>query len=352
MLYKYNSSGQLQWSLSAGQSLVGAQLKRVLLLPSGDVVGIGLLPGGGYLFTQVSAGGTLRGTASLTLTDVRSLCDVKVDGRGSLVLLGAATTGQYRLGFKLTRASATGQLLSHSSFLEPNSTTAGQPIGLALDTAGNAYVTGTLHDQRPPYISYVTAKYNTLGGQEWSQLMPAASTDSVRHIAVDAQGNVCVTGSRGRAALLLRYTPSGTLVWNATYLPPGKTTADGREIAFDPAGSAYLLLYQAPGSASPLGFADLAVVKLGAAVTGTRPPDRQSALGLWPNPAREWVQVQVPTGGQHLEVRNTLGQLVLRQNLSAGSGPVQLPVAALPAGVYMVCVGTASGLYQQRLVKE
>ena len=66
---------------------------------------------------------------------------------------------------------------------------------LALDNAGNVYVTGS--DQKVIYNSdYLTVKYNSAGVQQWTARYagPANDNDEAYALAVDKSGNVYVTG--------------------------------------------------------------------------------------------------------------------------------------------------------------
>jgi hypothetical protein len=67
---------------------------------------------------------------------------------------------------------------------------------LALDSAGNVYVTGITY-YGLNNGDYATVKYTSFGVQEWVQLYngPGNGNDRAGSIAVDKRGNVYVTGS-------------------------------------------------------------------------------------------------------------------------------------------------------------
>src|ERR1700680_3282656 len=74
---------------------------------------------------------------------------------------------------------------------------------IAVDGAGNVYVTGSSQrepDGCPRYQcdDYATVAYDASGKQRWGARSngPANGADSATAIAVDAAGNVYVTGSR------------------------------------------------------------------------------------------------------------------------------------------------------------
>ncbi|RSK43316.1 T9SS C-terminal target domain-containing protein [Hymenobacter perfusus] len=76
------------------------------------------------------------------------------------------------------------------------------------------------------------------------------------------------------------------------------------------------------------------------------------AVQVYPNPAREQVQVLLPTAElpATLELRNTRGQLVRQLRTDAGSNPAQLRTAGLPGGVYFLRVRQAGYSKTSRLM--
>ena len=73
-------------------------------------------------------------------------------------------------------------------------------------------------------------------------------------------------------------------------------------------------------------------------------------IGLYPNPARDFVQLAFPqsvSGDISLELYNQSGQLVLRNGLhSAGGGNFSISVGQLVPGIYYVKISAKGGLLQ------
>lgn len=90
------------------------------------------------------------------------------------------------------------------------------------------------------------------------------------------------------------------------------------------------------------------------AYSSVQPVGRSGALRVqvYPNPAREQVQVVLPVADAPavLELRNTRGQLVRQLRLNQSPNPAQLPTAGLPGGVYFLRVQQAGTSHTARLV--
>ncbi|WP_197076789.1 cadherin-like domain-containing protein [Hymenobacter terrenus] len=117
---------------------------------------------------------------------------------------------------------------------------------LKVDAAGNVYVTGDSQND------YLTVKYSTTGQQLWAARYssPDSNGDYAQRLDLDAAGNVYVTGISYRAGMAnssefatIKYSPTGQQLWVARYNTPGNTYNEGRIIAVDPAGNAYVSGY-------------------------------------------------------------------------------------------------------------
>jgi uncharacterized delta-60 repeat protein len=95
--------------------------------------------------------------------------------------------------------------------------------GLAVDAQGNVYVTGTSQREvKVPNGSYydyhfTTVKYSPAGQELWVRHYnsPGSKCDSATAMTVDRQGNIYVTGYNDDGYVTIKYDPHGTLLWES-----------------------------------------------------------------------------------------------------------------------------------------
>ena len=115
---------------------------------------------------------------------------------------------------------------------------------VSVDNFGNVYVAGTswglgtLND-------YATIRYDSTGQQQWVALYndPAHPDEQLNAMAVDASGNVYVTGRSGTNSIpyvctTIKYDSTGQQQWIARYNAPNG--ASGQAIAVDSSGNTYV----------------------------------------------------------------------------------------------------------------
>ncbi|TPE43039.1 SBBP repeat-containing protein [Pontibacter mangrovi] len=134
-----------------------------------------------------------------------------------------------------------------------------QATAMEVDAAGNVYVTGFvyvagLNYGANPDIDYATIKYNTDGGLQWVKRYngPLSLRDVANALALDTAGNVYVTGSslsdttvtRRNSAVTIKYDTEGNEVWTAKYGAPDDTpSVYAQDLALDATGNVYVTGY-------------------------------------------------------------------------------------------------------------
>lgn len=138
----------------------------------------------------------------------------------------------------------------------PTSYSRDEANAIELDSSGNVYVTGTSGTDCPwggrlYSVDYLTIKYDNAGNEVWvrSYDSPYQLDDLARAIAVDASGNVYVTGfSYGQSTyanppdyLTLKYDSNGNLLWDIRYNGPESYSVDNASaIKVDNSGNIYV----------------------------------------------------------------------------------------------------------------
>lgn len=117
---------------------------------------------------------------------------------------------------------------------------------VAIDEQNNVYVTGSsMRDGQ----DIVTIKYNGAGIEQWKAIYNNSAVngnDAGSALAIDAQGNVYVTGSsNGPGAtstdfITIKYNNSGIKQWEARYFGPENKIDIATQIALDQQGNAYV----------------------------------------------------------------------------------------------------------------
>ena len=199
----------------------------------------------------------------------------------------------------ISKVNATGTALVYSTFLGGSGSEVGN--GIAVDTAGNAYIAGYTQSSDFPTHAPLQASLNGTINAFAAKLDPTGSTlvystylggnsiDTANAIAIDASGAAYLTGYtlssnfplasplqstlKGTAdAFVTKINPGGTALVYSTYLG-GSDVDQARAIAVDSAGNAYIAGSTAssdyptvgPVQAANAGGGDIFISKLNAA---------------------------------------------------------------------------------------
>ena len=124
---------------------------------------------------------------------------------------------------------------------------------IAVDAFGNVYVTGHSYGDETSY-DYATIKYNSDGVELWVARYnnPDNGNDIVYTMALDDFGNVYVTGESDDNVTRLNYTTikydnDGHRLWTAVYNGPGNFNDSARAITLDALGNVYVTGYSYGG---------------------------------------------------------------------------------------------------------
>ncbi|MGB7063137.1 MAG: SBBP repeat-containing protein [Candidatus Zixiibacteriota bacterium] len=122
-----------------------------------------------------------------------------------------------------------------------------EAYAIAVDTAGNIYVTGTSSSGFGPYRRYTTMKYSANGDAAWvsSYNRPGDYDDSAYDVAVDDLGNVYVTGTSWGSGtfydlVTIKHYASGDTAWVRRFNGTADFNDVARAIAVDRSGFVYV----------------------------------------------------------------------------------------------------------------
>ncbi|MCQ4166691.1 Ig-like domain-containing protein [Tahibacter harae] len=118
------------------------------------------------------------------------------------------------------------------------------PYGVGTDAAGNVYVSGS------NYIQFITLKYDRDGNQLWERRYQVSGGlyQQPRALKVDAAGNIYVAGRSQTGGIgfdhfdygLVKYDSNGNELWSARYNGPAGLNEEFQDMAVDAAGNVYL----------------------------------------------------------------------------------------------------------------
>jgi uncharacterized delta-60 repeat protein len=133
---------------------------------------------------------------------------------------------------------------------------------IAVDSSGNVYVTGWSYYGSGTNLDYATIKYYENGDTAWVRRYhgPANFDDAANSIAIDAFGNVYVTGSSqdttGFDYATIKYYSNGDTAWVRRYDGPANGDNVANDIAVDDSGNVYVTGYSS-GSGTYLDYATI-----------------------------------------------------------------------------------------------
>lgn len=266
------TAGALQTQFSGGTCEVIVGL-RPLPLPCADAFVIKLDPAGNILFaTYFGGNGNETGASAICVDASGNVYLGGTTGPNSMgqpdtfpVTAGAAFTSS--AGGFVAKLNSSGNALVYSTFLPAN------PVALAIDPAGEAYIASTMpalpfpttpgaFQSTPSYPngSGVVAKLNASGSALlYATYLSGNGLSAPQAIAIDAAGDAFVAGSTQATdfpvtpeALQTSYFPSAEYMEFVTKLNPqgtglvystflGATLNYGSEIKVDAQGGAYVL---------------------------------------------------------------------------------------------------------------
>jgi hypothetical protein len=180
-----------------------------------------------------------------------------VDGHGGFYVTGRSFNGLDQ-DIRTSRYAPDGTLLWTVAYDGPFGGD-DKAYAVAVDAAGDAYVTGASRAASGGGWGFRTIKYSAADGRLlWSASFNGVAGDSLAYaIAVDASGHAWVTGAsmsnQRWSWRTIRYSgATGQALWNLTYQAAANRDSEAWAIALDGAGNAYVAGYGDGGSGTDM----------------------------------------------------------------------------------------------------
>lgn len=176
-------------------------------------------------------------TGPLTNQDLAKA--MTLDADGNIYVVGSSNTGTWT-DYVTLEVLADGNISWSKTY---NGTGAKTDVGLAiqLDNSKNVIVTGNANATNTDYL---TIKYDNDGTQLWTKAYNGTSNDQPYALAVDASGNIVVTGQSSNGSyndcVTVKYAPTGTQSWVKTFNLSANKDDYAGSIATDKAGNIYV----------------------------------------------------------------------------------------------------------------
>ena len=190
------------------------------------------------------------------------------------------------VGYFVTKYSTTG---SNLWSMGGNNNTFSQGLGFALDATGNLVVTGEVPYQYTGFFSYYygTCKINSSGSNAWSVFYPnpGYGTSTANSIAVDSANNCYITGfSQGTNStnniVTIKYGSNGNQLWLQSYNGLNAGNDAGNAIAVDKSGNVYVTGYETlPGGGTGIVTIKYAPITIQRQTNGTVLIETQGSPG-------------------------------------------------------------------------
>ena len=218
---KYDADGNKLWEARYNGTGNGADYAEAMAVDAnGNVYVTGSSWGNDvdYATVKYNSGGVLQWEARYNGIGTDRPAALAIDGNGNVYVTGASEGTFW--DYATIKYDANGNQIWVASYTTPDTFgfSYDQAKAIAVDAVGNVYVTGDIDDDSEyGTTDYGTIKYNSNGVKVWEARYGAFGYDNANAIAIDAGGNVYVTGdSRGDYATI-KYNSNGGKVWEARY---------------------------------------------------------------------------------------------------------------------------------------
>jgi hypothetical protein len=250
---KYNSAGQQQWVAQYTGPGNDDRAKAIAVDGSGNVYvtgeSAGLISGFDYTTVKYNSAGQEQWVARYNGPDngSDSPAGIAVDASGSVYVTGESRNLNGFSDYATVKYSLEGQKVWVARYFSRPGNYTDVARAIAVDSLGNAYVTGYSLFYTIANWDYGTIKYNSTGQQQWVSRYNGLGNrdDYAGAITVDNSGNVYVTGNSWGGGTnydyaTVKYNLAGQQQWAVRYDGPVSGFDSAGAIAVDNLGNVYV----------------------------------------------------------------------------------------------------------------
>jgi len=247
---KFSADGSVEWQRAWVGGFFGASARGIAVAADGSVyvAGFAFVAPNAAILLKFDTDGALQWQRSWGGSAFPEAVAVAADGS---VYVGGSVrlpdTVNQRIS--LTRFAPDGSVVSHQVWATPESQGETQGEGLAVSADGSVYLAGVTPGFAPDgtLLGFDVAllKVAPNGSLAWQRTVTAGeSTDSRGGVTVAPDGSVYVAGGRfdprtsDLNALLLKFTPEGSLLWNRNW--GGRSGDEAAGVAVGADGTVFL----------------------------------------------------------------------------------------------------------------
>ena len=263
---KYDSSGHQTWvARYNGPGNADDMAYAMTIDKNGNIYVTGQSMGSGngtnydYATIKYDKNGTQLWVARYTSPDdgENTALAIAVDNAGNVYVTGESPDTDNRYDYTTVKYDSNGHELWVARYAGPGDSD--EPCAILVDSSGNVYVTGTSQENNIGIDDCATVKYDDTGRQLW---VARYINGTPFAMALDKTGNVYIAGcsnADGEDYLTIKYDNNGNQLWVSSYDGMGNTGNIAHGLAVDGAGNVYVT-GQSPGGSNGIND-DYATVK-------------------------------------------------------------------------------------------
>jgi beta-propeller repeat-containing protein/List-Bact-rpt repeat protein/prealbumin domain-containing protein len=255
LLLKYNSSGILQWQriwsgtgngsdVGVGVAVDSSSLGGPYIYVSGYTgsFGAGL---DDVLLLKFDSSGSLLWQKTWGGSGGDQSNGVAVDSSGNVYVTGDTSSFGTAGDVFLLKFDSSGSLTWQKTWGGSNFD---YGVGVAVDSSSLGgpyiYVSGATNSFGAGGVHMFLLKFDSSGSLKWQKIWGGSNSDYGSGVAVDSSGNIYVTGTTysfgagGADVLLLKFDPTSALLWQETW--GGGSFDGGAGVAVDSSGNVYV----------------------------------------------------------------------------------------------------------------